>query len=317
MEDEELNLQIERLREKNNAVKENQDGNDDFDNVWEDENFSEISKNKKDSISLDEKKAKGFGIISMQVCLVLVVLITVLIMNIFYKTQVKEFLNVFKLNIQESDSVVEKAYETIGKFITGINEKDNQKDIEKEIEKEIDKDSEKAKAKDKETQSSGGGIGGGENIENLQLPKNITMSQVIFTGDVVFPLDNKKITSPFAFRKSPFTNKAQFHNALDLSAPTGTKIHCATSGTVIKAEENATLGKHIIIDCGAGFKVTYAHCSRLIAKVGMQIKTNEIIAEVGSTGDSSGPHLHFATSINDKYFNPEYIFNTKYIFEEK
>ncbi|MEG2429153.1 MAG: M23 family metallopeptidase, partial [Oscillospiraceae bacterium] len=219
--------------------------------------------------------------------IVAIISIIVLIMNIFYQNEISNFLATVKSAITENVGVVEKVYETVGKFITDINKKDN----------------EKAKA-----------MGGGEDIKNATLPKNVTLSNVIYTGNVIFPLETKKLTSPFDFRKSPFTNKIQFHNGLDLSAPTGTKIHCAVGGKVIKAEENSSLGKHIIIESGGGLKTTYGHCSKLMVKVGMNINANETIAEVGSTGDSTGPHLHFSTALNDKYFNPECIFNTKYIF---
>lgn len=111
-------------------------------------------------------------------------------------------------------------------------------------------------------------------------------------------------TSSYGYRKDPFTGKTAFHNGLDISAPAGTNIYAAKSGTVIRASRYDTYGECVMIDHGGGVITLYAHCSGYNVKVGQQVKQGDVIAFVGSTGRSTGNHLHFVVRINGQYKDP-------------
>ncbi len=131
------------------------------------------------------------------------------------------------------------------------------------------------------------------------------------SGYFIFPLDRSgfyRVSSHFGWRT--LRGKPDFHNALDLAAEYGTKIYAADSGTVYKKgwQENG-LGNYIAIDHGNGIVSYYGHCSKLVKdlKVGDKVYQGQVIAYVGSTGNSTGNHLHFALyNKEDKaYFDPE------------
>lgn len=95
------------------------------------------------------------------------------------------------------------------------------------------------------------------------------------------------------------------HKGMDIAAPTGTDIYAAEAGTVVSMNESgAAYGNHFIIDHGNGVKTLYGHCSAIFVKVGQKVERGEKIAAVGSTGRSTGPHLHFEVRINNVIVNP-------------
>lgn len=113
-----------------------------------------------------------------------------------------------------------------------------------------------------------------------------------------------KISAKFGYRKDPFTKKKAFHDGLDISASTGTNIKASGSGTVIFSGKKNGYGNVIIIEHGSGIKTLYAHASKLIAKKGQKIEKGEVIAKVGSTGRSTGPHLHYEMLLADVPVDP-------------
>lgn len=103
-----------------------------------------------------------------------------------------------------------------------------------------------------------------------------------------------------------------FHRGIDFACVRGTPILASNSGTVILSKRSSSFGLYIIIDHGGGVTSLYAHCSKLIAQVGDKVQKGDKIAEVGSTGNSTGNHLHFAMLENGEYVDPK-----KYISEPK
>lgn len=99
--------------------------------------------------------------------------------------------------------------------------------------------------------------------------------------------------SGFGWRIDPFTGERARHEGVDFSAETGTPIAAAAAGIVVAAERHAEYGEMVEIDHGSGLVTRYAHASKILVKPGMLVKRGQIIAEVGSTGRSTGPHLHF------------------------
>lgn len=121
------------------------------------------------------------------------------------------------------------------------------------------------------------------------------------------PILPKKVTSQFGYRVNPVTGNYGIHGGIDLAADTGTKIHPALPGTVIKSKFSSDYGNFVMIDHGDNVVTLYAHCSKLTASVGDKVDTDDVIALVGSTGHSTGPHLHFEVRINDVRINPVYF----------
>ena len=95
------------------------------------------------------------------------------------------------------------------------------------------------------------------------------------------------------------------HTGLDIACTTGTDIKVVSSGTVTFSEYNGSYGKLVKVDHGNGIETWYGHCSKLYAKVGERVKAGDVIAAVGSTGNSTGPHLHFEIRINGNTVNPQ------------
>jgi len=122
------------------------------------------------------------------------------------------------------------------------------------------------------------------------------------------PLALGRTGSPFGNRLDPFTRHLSFHPGMDLVAPTGTSILAAASGRVIHAGRMPGYGNTVEIDHGNGFITRYAHASKIGVRVGQRVQPRELIAKVGSTGRSTGPHLHFEVRVGGQAVNPaEYL----------
>ena len=123
-------------------------------------------------------------------------------------------------------------------------------------------------------------------------------------GDLfIWPVTGR-ITSPFGFRRCPITNVRQFHTGIDIGAPTGTPIRAAMGGRVATVGYDRVFGNFIIINHHSGFRTLYAHLSRVRVRQGANVQTGERIGDVGSTGLSTGPHLHFTVFRHGVTVNP-------------
>ncbi|MGR4065624.1 MAG: murein hydrolase activator EnvC family protein [Vulcanimicrobiaceae bacterium] len=112
------------------------------------------------------------------------------------------------------------------------------------------------------------------------------------------------ITSPFGWRRNPFGGAPEFHQGLDIAAPSGTTVTAAASGTIIMAQWYGGYGNYILIDHGGGYSTGYGHLSAMYVSSGQQVARGQAIGAVGSTGESTGPHLHFEVRINGKPVDP-------------
>jgi murein DD-endopeptidase MepM/ murein hydrolase activator NlpD len=118
------------------------------------------------------------------------------------------------------------------------------------------------------------------------------------------------ITSRFGKRASPFTGLGEFHKGLDLAASPGTPIAATADGVVTFAGRKGLMGRMIIIDHGHGIVTRYGHIQKELKKRGEAVKRGETIALIGSTGRSTGPHLHYEILLSGVPVNPEdYILN--------
>lgn len=127
---------------------------------------------------------------------------------------------------------------------------------------------------------------------------------VIGNGYLCNPCPVAYISSEFGPRNSPGGIGSTNHKGRDYAAPSGTPIYASKSGTVERAEYNSVRGYYLLIDHGNGVKTVYQHCSTLQVSVGQRVSKGQQIALVGSTGASTGPHLHFEVWINNVPSDP-------------
>jgi murein DD-endopeptidase MepM/ murein hydrolase activator NlpD len=126
-----------------------------------------------------------------------------------------------------------------------------------------------------------------------------------------FPLKNWRLTSAFGMRTSPISGKQLYHKGLDLAAPMGTDVFAARDGIVTETGESAVYGKYVVISHDGGWKSLYGHLSKIDAVLKSNVKTGTLIGRVGSTGLSTGPHLHFELLQNGAAQDPFKILGKK------
>ena len=113
------------------------------------------------------------------------------------------------------------------------------------------------------------------------------------------------LSSVFGMRKSPFTGKRKMHEGLDIAARTGAPVYATADGIVSRVETQAGYGKVVYIEHGYGYSTLYGHNSKIFVKVGQRVKRGEKISAMGSTGQSTGPHLHYEVRLNGVPLNPK------------
>jgi len=148
------------------------------------------------------------------------------------------------------------------------------------------------------------------NKKNLE---HISVYSDMITNGLILPVSSGRVTSKFGMRKDPFTGEMRGHSGLDIGADKNDKIFATLSGKVEVAEYESSYGNYIIINHGGNIKTLYAHCSKLLVKEGQEVKQNEVIALVGSTGRSTGCHLHFEVRINGQRQDPEQFLGKRYV----
>ena len=123
---------------------------------------------------------------------------------------------------------------------------------------------------------------------------------------LIWPLKNGagKLSSVFGPRKRPTAGASTYHKGIDLGVAYGTPIVAAGSGKVVTATYSSSAGNFVMISHGNRMYTVYMHCSRLAVSAGDTVIKGQVIAYVGSTGISTGSHLHFGISKNGKYVNP-------------
>jgi murein DD-endopeptidase MepM/ murein hydrolase activator NlpD len=147
------------------------------------------------------------------------------------------------------------------------------------------------RAREAAARAGGGGGGGGGG------------GSVVGTGELLWPTAGR-VTSPFGVRRHPVFGDMRRHSGIDIGAPHGQPIVAADSGTVITSTFNSSYGNFIVISHGNGVSTLYAHLSTRQVSVGDTVSRGQQIGLVGSTGVSTGPHLHFEVIVNGTRVNP-------------
>lgn len=131
------------------------------------------------------------------------------------------------------------------------------------------------------------------------LPAAMAMANYQISSDFIYPLATPApVTSSFGWRTHPITGNRRFHAGMDLGAPTGTPIVAVASGRVVLARWHGGYGKTVIIEHSNGqLQTLYAHMSEIFVQEGQDLAQGTVIGHVGSTGNSTGPHLHFETKV--------------------
>ena len=207
------------------------------------------------------------------------------------------------------DIDLKKIYEDTKNFVIGIfnkkieNENQNQNETQENNEVNVI-----------ENMEMNNGIGGAveETIEETEQEEQQSLSQeeqdildVKNTTSFIKPVEGT-ISSVYGYRETATGTVPKDHTGTDIATVTGTKIKSATDGQVVLASEEGDYGKHIKIQIGE-VSIIYAHCNRLYVKEGDMVTQGQEIAEVGSTGNSTGPHLHFEIRISERTVDPQKI----------
>jgi len=124
------------------------------------------------------------------------------------------------------------------------------------------------------------------------------------TGAMMWPTDVTEITSPYGWRTHPIFGTSRYHSGIDIGADYGDSVRAADSGVVIYADWMGGYGKAVIIEHGNGISTLYGHNSELLVVEGQRVRKGEVISRVGSTGYSTGPHLHFEVRENGSPTSP-------------
>ena len=138
-----------------------------------------------------------------------------------------------------------------------------------------------------------------KNIDDLAYYKEVI--QYVPIGK---PVWSYWVTSPFGSRPDPFQNKKAYHKGVDMASRTGNKIKTQAKGKVIRAEYASGYGNLVVVDHGNGFTTKYAHMNKIYVKKGDHVDYNDTLGEVGNTGRSTGPHLHYEVLYRGRAVDP-------------
>ena len=213
------------------------------------------------------------------------------------QASVEKLLAAKQTELQNYETKIASAEGQISEYAKAIEAQENQiKSIEAEIKRKEEEARKKAEEEKKEAAAAN---------KAAQTYKTVSLGDISFTWPC--PASGR-ITSGFGSRKSPTKGASSNHQGIDISAPTGTSIVAAAAGEVVIATYSSSAGNYVMISHGGGVYTVYMHASSLLVSQGQSVKKGQTIAKVGSTGYSTGSHLHFGVRVNGSYVNP-----TKYV----
>ncbi|MBQ6845934.1 MAG: peptidoglycan DD-metalloendopeptidase family protein [Oscillospiraceae bacterium] len=200
----------------------------------------------------------------------------------------------YEKKYNEAEAAQEETKEEIKKILEEQERKRKEEEERKRKEAEAKKKKEEEERKKKESSDS----------------KKGQTSSTYTGGTFRWPTKATYITSYYGRRSDPITKKSAFHTGIDIGTSLGSEIYAANSGTVIVAGwSQKGYGNYVVIDHGGGKATLYAHMHKIKTTKGAEVQKGDVIGLVGSTGYSTGPHLHFEILINGEHTNPMNYFN--------
>lgn len=194
-----------------------------------------------------------------------------------------------KSELDAANASRKKVYNSLEKDISAL-----EKALDDEIAESNEIASEIKRLQQAANNNNGGGNSGGGS-------QQVSKTGIIRVSDLGY---TPRITSPYGMRWHPVLQKEKMHTGIDVGIPTGTPIYSMAGGKVIISKYSSSYGHYIVVDHGGGLSSLYAHLSSRLVSVGQTVEKGQMIAKSGSTGRSTGPHLHFEVRINGNHTNP-------------
>ena len=219
------------------------------------------------------------------------------------QASVEKLLAAKQTELQNYEVKIASAEGQISEYAKSIADQENQiKSIEAEIKRKEEEARKKAEEEAKRKAAEAAAK------KKAEAAKNTTSTyKTVSIGDISFTWpcpSSGRVTSGFGSRKSPTKGASSNHQGIDISAPTGSSIVAAAAGQVVIATYSSSAGNYVMISHGGGVYTVYMHASSLLVSQGQSVKKGQAIAKVGSTGYSTGSHLHFGVRVNGSYVNP-------------
>lgn len=219
-----------------------------------------------------------------------------------------EFQEIVK-TVEEQEQVIQDEYDEMETMQNELMEKQNtvQELIDTKSDEISDLDSEIAANKDEIAKLEAAAADAARKQQEQDNPwgNNPGASVVTGNGQFTHPCPGySRISSQFGWRPKPLPGASSNHKGMDFAADTGTPIYAAAAGTVTASGTSGKAGKRIVINHGNGLSTIYMHCNTLFVRKGAKVSKGQNIAEVGNTGNSTGPHLHFQVNLNGVPQNP-------------
>ena len=204
----------------------------------------------------------------------------------------------FQKLMEEAEKEEQKILEQIGDAEKEYNKEHDR--LEEEERKRKEEEERKKREEEEKRKEEGGGGGGGNPGGGEAQPSDAYW---------LIPCSYVYVSSPYGYRVHPITGIYTFHHGVDLAASSGTPIKASRAGVVTTATWNNSAGNYVSINHGDGFSSSYLHMTHYIVSPGQRVEQGQIIGYVGSTGASTGPHLHFAIYYNGVSQNPAAYMN--------
>lgn len=207
--------------------------------------------------------------------------------------------------LQKDVATFEKEYDKLNEFADSIGDKILKLQDEQRKREEAQRAAAEAKRREEEAKKNEASNSKPSSGSSSSGSSSGDSSGSYVGGKMAWPVPSSgRISSYFGWRIHPIFHTKKLHTGLDIAAPAGVNVVAASSGTVIYSGWLGSYGNTVMIDHGGGMVTLYAHNSSTVVRVGQSVGTGAVIAKIGSTGNSTGPHLHFEVRKNGEYIDP-------------